>query len=163
MTHNRSEVAIRVEVVNDMLAHARDEAPDECCGLLLGTRDVISRSFRARNARRSPRAYLIDPRDHFAAIKAAREAGAEVVGYYHSHPVSAPDPSDTDLAEVVPGDYYYVIVSPARFDLTQHRDRPTQRGRHSQRRRRLRFVPDRIAAFWAIEGNFLPVALVRVG
>jgi proteasome lid subunit RPN8/RPN11 len=140
MTAGRGEIAVRAGVIEAVLAHAREQAPDECCGLLIGTPALVERSFPARNARPGPSAYLIDPRDHFAAIKAAREAGAEIVGYYHSHPASPPEPSPRDLAEIVPGDHFYVIVSLAGSGL-----------------------PDRVAAFWALAGNFQPVALVRVG
>jgi proteasome lid subunit RPN8/RPN11 len=123
-----------------MLAHAREVAPDECCGLLIGHAGKVDRSVRARNARRSPRTYLIDPRDHFAAIRSARDTGATVVGYYHSHPATPPEPSPTDKAEAVPGDHYYLIVSPGGGD-----------------------VPEQVQAFWLIGGNFRPVDLVAVG
>lgn len=95
-----------------MLAHAREEAPNECCGLLIGNRVTIEGSVRARNRDASPTRYLIDPDDHFAAIHAARTAGTRVVGAYHSHPASAPQPSESDIAEASGGsDFVYVIVS----------------------------------------------------
>jgi proteasome lid subunit RPN8/RPN11 len=96
----------------DMLAHARHEAPRECCGLLVGKGDEIVRSVRAKNLETHPTRYLIDPEDHFAAIRDARSDGHEVVGAYHSHPASAPVPSRTDIAEANNGsDFIYVIVS----------------------------------------------------
>jgi proteasome lid subunit RPN8/RPN11 len=108
-------VAIAARVLADVVAHARDEAPNECCGLLVGDARPpvrIESSIRARNARDSPAvAYLIDPRDHFAAIRQARAAGQDVVGAYHSHPRSPPRPSATDLAEAHGGGFVYVIVS----------------------------------------------------
>jgi proteasome lid subunit RPN8/RPN11 len=99
-------------VMAAMVAHAREEAPRECCGLLIGKGDLVVRSVRAKNA--DPRAtrYLIDPRDHFAAMREARSEGAEVIGAYHSHPASPPVPSPTDIAEANSGpDFVYVIVS----------------------------------------------------
>ena len=99
-------------VLGDMLAHAREEAPRECCGLLIGIRDVVERSVRAKNLAPQTTRYLIDPRDHLTAIRSARAAGREVIGAYHSHPASAPVPSDTDVAEAYGGsDFLYVIVS----------------------------------------------------
>ena len=99
-------------VIADMLAHAREEAPRECCGLLIGTSDAIERSVRARNLADRATRYLIDPEDHFAAIHAARRNGREVVGAYHSHPSGPPVPSATDRAEANSGaDFVYVIVS----------------------------------------------------
>jgi proteasome lid subunit RPN8/RPN11 len=101
-------------VVREMLAHARDEAPRECCGLLIGKENSVVRSVRARNLDEKSTRYLIDPEDHFAAIRAARAEGLEVVGAYHSHPTSAPVPSRTDIAEANSGpDFLYVILSPA--------------------------------------------------
>ena len=103
---------IAQHVIDDVLAHARDEAPNECCGLLIGNRVTIEGSVRARNREASPTRYLIDPEDHFAAIHAARAAGKRVVGAYHSHPASAPQPSESDIAEARWGsDFVYVIVS----------------------------------------------------
>jgi proteasome lid subunit RPN8/RPN11 len=105
-------VKIAQHVIDDVLAHARDEAPNECCGLLIGNRVTIEGSVRARNREASPTRYLIDPEDHFAAIHAARAAGKRVVGAYHSHPASAPQPSESDIAEARWGsDFVYVIVS----------------------------------------------------
>lgn len=95
-----------------MLAHAREEAPRECCGLLVGIGDSIVRSVRARNLDAKATRYLVDPGDHFAAIRGARSEGLEVIGAYHSHPSSAPVPSATDVAEADSGsDVLYVIVS----------------------------------------------------
>jgi proteasome lid subunit RPN8/RPN11 len=106
-------VAIPAAVVDEMLAHARLESPRECCGLLIGTGRVVSRCVRARNDHvKAATRYLINPEDHFAAIRAARAEHLEVVGAYHSHPFSAPVPSATDIAEAQGGaDFLYVIVS----------------------------------------------------
>ena len=103
---------IAQHVIDDVVAHAREEAPKECCGLLIGNRITIESSVRARNREASPTRYLIDPEDHFAAIHAARAAGKRVVGAYHSHPASSPQPSESDIAEARWGsDFVYVIVS----------------------------------------------------
>jgi proteasome lid subunit RPN8/RPN11 len=97
-----------------MLVHARESAPNECCGLLIGRSGEITRTVRATNIDSSPTRYLIDPRDHLAAIHAARSEGRRVVGAYHSHPARPPVPSDSDLAEANWGStFLYVIVSPA--------------------------------------------------
>jgi proteasome lid subunit RPN8/RPN11 len=105
-------VRISPSVVADMVAHARAEAPRECCGLLIGKGESVVRSVRARNLAAQATRYLIDPEDHFAAIRSARTEGLEVIGAYHSHPSSAPVPSATDIAEANSGsDFLYVIVS----------------------------------------------------
>ena len=101
-------------VIADMVAHAVEESPNECCGLLVGRRRSVERSVRARNLEAGPTRYLIDPADHLAAMKAARAEGLDVIGAYHSHPSSAPVPSASDIAEASGGvDFLYVIVAPA--------------------------------------------------
>jgi proteasome lid subunit RPN8/RPN11 len=106
-------------VMAEMLAHARGEAPNECCGLLIGRRGAVESAVRARNLDAGPARYLIDPQDHFAAMKAARAQGLHVIGAYHSHPASAAMPSPSDIAEATGGsDFLYVIVSPARGEAT---------------------------------------------
>jgi len=106
----------------DIIAHAHEEGPRECCGLLIGKVDVVERSVRARNLETRSTRYLIDPEDHFAAIRAARSEGREVIGAYHSHPASAPVPSPTDIAEANNGsDFLYVIVSPVNDEVRAYR------------------------------------------
>jgi proteasome lid subunit RPN8/RPN11 len=108
------KVRVPAEVIAEMLAHARDESPNECCGLLVGRRGAVERSVRARNLELGPTRYLIDPQDHFTAMKDARGEGRQVVGAYHSHPSGGTAPSPSDIAEASGGpDFLYVIVSPA--------------------------------------------------
>ena len=108
-----------------VLDHARRALPNECCGLLIGGRagaeTRITRAWPARNLRRSPTRYLIDPVDHFAAIRAARAAGQAVVGAYHSHPASPPSPSATDAREADDTALVYLIASPAPAEVRAYR------------------------------------------
>ena len=102
---------IRRDAVDEIVAHARDAFPDECCGLLVGTPESVECAVRARNLREGPARYLIDPADHFAAIRTARDKGLSVVGAYHSHPAGPPFPSETDVAEATSPAFVYLIVS----------------------------------------------------
>ena len=86
-------VKIPAAVIAEMLAHAREESPNECCGLLVGRRGAVESAVRARNLEAGPTRYLIDPQDHFAAMKAARAEGRHVIGAYHSAPGRRPAPS----------------------------------------------------------------------
>lgn len=97
-------------------AHARATAPDECCGLLVGTPDRIERVVPVRNLRASPNRYLVDPAEHFAARRAARREGLAVVGAYHSHPGGPAAPSVVDLAEAFETGFLSVIVVPGDSD-----------------------------------------------
>lgn len=96
-------------VADDVLAHAREEMPRECCGLLLGKGGWILRNVRARNLEAGTTRFLIDPHDHIRALRDARAAGLELVGFYHSHPRSAAYPSESDLKEsVYPGSVHLI-------------------------------------------------------
>jgi proteasome lid subunit RPN8/RPN11 len=106
-----SAIAIRGAAIDAMIQHARTDAPIECCGLLIGTTGQVDEAVPARNARASDRVYLVDPEDHFAAIRRARRDGRAIVGAYHSHPKSPAVPSPTDLAEADDAGFLYVIVS----------------------------------------------------
>lgn len=115
-------MVIATAIVSEMLRHAREEAPRECCGLLIGQGESVMRTIRARNLHASATRYLIDPEDHFKAMRAARRDGLEVIGAYHSHPASAPVPSATDIAEANSGSaFFYVIVSPMDDDVRAYR------------------------------------------
>lgn len=129
---------IRQSVVDDLFAHAREEFPNECCGLLIGAPGLLTRAVRARNVWASPTRYLIDPADHFAAIRAARAEGLSVLGAYHSHPASGPAPSDTDIAEATSPSFVYLIVSPGGE------------------------VPGAVRAFYLASGQAYPIELAAV-
>jgi proteasome lid subunit RPN8/RPN11 len=100
------------EVLEAIVDHARREAPRECCGLLIGSPSQIERTEPAGNIAHDPtRRYEIEPRDILAAIKRCRGSDYAVVGAYHSHPRSLPEPSETDLAEAFP-EFLYLIAGP---------------------------------------------------
>ena len=97
---------------DQIVAHVRDEAPREACGLLAGNHTGISRVIRCANVHPTPTTrYLIDPREQLQAFRSIDAAGEELVGIYHSHPVSQPFPSPTDRAEAHYPDAAYVLVS----------------------------------------------------
>lgn len=109
-------MVIDATVLDAIVRHARDAAPNECCGLLLGKDERLEEAVRTRNARESPTAYQVDPADHFAAIRRVRAEGREVLGAYHSHPRGEAFPSATDVAESHDDTLVHVIVSLAAAD-----------------------------------------------
>jgi proteasome lid subunit RPN8/RPN11 len=102
---------IRQDAFDRIVAHAVEETPDECCGLLIGTSELVHDAVRARNVRKSPTRFQVEPADHFAAIRKARAAGLELVGAYHSHPNGPSGLSDTDRARLADPTMLHVIVS----------------------------------------------------
>ena len=104
-------VAISASVLDQIVAHAREDAPDECCGLLVGTADRIDEAVRTASLERSPNRYQVDPAAHFALIRRLRGTNRAIVGAYHSHPRSAAAPSPSDIGEAYDPELVYVIVS----------------------------------------------------
>ena len=105
-------VFVRDEVRAEMFAHAREAAPNECCGLLVGAGSLIDECVRVRNVDPRPAArYRLDPAEHIAVNRRLRGTNRTVVGCYHSHPHSPAVPSDSDCAEAYYQDFVWVIVS----------------------------------------------------
>jgi desampylase len=93
-------VHIPAAAIDAILRHARAVAPFECCGVLIGDDERIADALPAHNIADQPeRRFVVDPLDHFNAVRAARAGGLDVVGFYHSHPRSDASASATDLAE----------------------------------------------------------------
>lgn len=111
----KSVIHISKSVYEEMLNHAKEAYPNECCGVIVGAtyhaRKVFE-SHRASNANteRSHDRYLIDPRELNLIDKIARTQGMDVMGFYHSHPDHPDKPSQTDREWAQPG-YSYVIIS----------------------------------------------------
>jgi [CysO sulfur-carrier protein]-S-L-cysteine hydrolase len=99
-------------MVDEMVAHARAEAPNECCGMIAGRDGTATSIHRARNAEESPLRYVIHPTDQLRIMEEIEERGEELAAIYHSHTGSPAYPSQTDinLAENWP-DPLYVICS----------------------------------------------------
>lgn len=93
-----------------MLTHAREEHPNECCGLLAGRGTRVERLYRGRNVDRSPYTYQLDPQEQLQFFRDMDAAGLELVGIYHSHTQSAAYPSRTDVARAFYPDAVYIIV-----------------------------------------------------
>lgn len=103
-------------MLDQIVAQARDEAPNECCGLV-GTRDGRAVAvYPVRNAAASPLRYEMDPKDQLRVFEQLDEDGLEVGAIYHSHTRSAPLPSQTDINLAFYPDAIYVIVGVAEAD-----------------------------------------------
>ena len=87
------------ELYDEMIAHARQEAPNECCGMVgASTSDSQAVAvYRARNAEASPLRFRIDPDEQLDLHNRIEDAGLELGAIYHSHTRTAPYPSQTDI------------------------------------------------------------------
>ena len=99
-------------LIDEIAAHAREEAPNECCGLIAGRDGQATAVHRARNSFASPLRYEVHPQDQLRITNEIEDAGEEIAGIYHSHTKSEAYPSQTDinLAENWP-DPVYLICS----------------------------------------------------
>ena len=87
---------VRREQLDQIIAQARAEAPNECCGMLAGRGEIVEEVFPGRNKDQSPKTYLMEPEDQLRAYRAMDERGWDLVGIYHSHPQTEAYPSRTD-------------------------------------------------------------------
>lgn len=94
---------------DELVAHARDDAPNECCGYLWFSDGEVRGVKRGENERRSPYGYVLDAKSRFDVWK-IEEDGEFEVGTYHSHPKTSAEPSQTDMNLAGEDGWLYVIV-----------------------------------------------------
>ena len=100
------------ELIDEMVAHARTDLPNECCGMVGGADGEASVAIPVKNAAASPLRFEMDPQGQYNALKAIEDEGGEMLAIYHSHTKSAAYPSQTDVNQAVNWpDAIYVIVS----------------------------------------------------
>jgi proteasome lid subunit RPN8/RPN11 len=98
------------ELFDEMVAHAVQDAPNECCGMI-GSRDGEAVTVhRATNAAASPLRYEIDGAEQYRIQMAIDDADLDLGAIYHSHTRSAPYPSQTDINLAFYPETVYVIV-----------------------------------------------------
>ena len=127
---------IATPIVQELIAHARELAPFECCGLLAGKAGRVLRQYRVTNTvateqqavavfdqasvkrlgelperLRAEVAYFMDPKEMVHAFKEMRSQRLDLVGIYHSHPHSPAYPSATDVGLAYYPEAAYVIIS----------------------------------------------------
>ncbi len=108
-------ITIPRSVYDEMLNHAKEAYPHECCGVVVGgcmKGKVVFESHRAKNINleRANDRYLIDPKELNFIDKISRTQGMDILGFYHSHPDHPDRPSETDREWGQVG-YSYIIVS----------------------------------------------------
>jgi proteasome lid subunit RPN8/RPN11 len=105
-------VKISRELIDEIVAHAREEVPNECCGMVGGVDGEATIIHRVANAAASPLRFEMDPQAQYNAWKAIEDDGKELLAIYHSHTKSAAYPSQTDVNQAASWpDPMWVIVS----------------------------------------------------
>jgi len=118
-----ADLVIPKAILDDIIAHAKELTPYECCGLLAGNNGVVSKLYRIKNIvamegaqnlssfdsakaahleRLSPEeraeiAFVMDMQDFSSAKKDMRNNGLDLQVVYHSHPHDPARPSITDI------------------------------------------------------------------
>ncbi|MGE5281464.1 MAG: Mov34/MPN/PAD-1 family protein [Chloroflexota bacterium] len=103
---------ISQSLIDEMVAHAREDLPNECCGMVGGSDGTAASVVRVENAAASPLRFEMDSQGQYDALKQIEDGGDELLAIYHSHTKSAAYPSQTDVNQAVNWpDAIYVIVS----------------------------------------------------
>jgi len=99
-------------LIDEMVAHAREDLPNECCGMVGGVDGEARVVVPVTNSAASPLRFEMDPQGQYNALKSIEDDGGEMLAIYHSHTKSAAYPSQTDVNQAVNWpDAIYVIVS----------------------------------------------------
>jgi proteasome lid subunit RPN8/RPN11 len=108
----RARIVLPRKLQDEIVAHARESAPRECCGLLFGDGEVVDRVVRGRNVHPTPETrYEIDPAQLRKALLSGDDSDRYLVGIYHSHPATKPEPSYTDVTSARWPAQVYVLTS----------------------------------------------------
>jgi len=94
-----------------MVEHARQDAPNECCGMIAARGDEGLKLYRATNVAASPLRFEIDGREQIRIHNDIESAGLELGAIYHSHTRTEPRPSQTDItfAQGWPGVLWVIV------------------------------------------------------
>ncbi|MDP2718970.1 MAG: M67 family metallopeptidase [Dehalococcoidia bacterium] len=97
--------------LDEMLSHAREKDPVECCGLLAGKSRRVSKVYRVTNSAASATRYLMEPRELIEIFREIDTNGWDILAIYHSHTHTESYPSQTDLDLAYWSDPLYIIIS----------------------------------------------------
>ena len=107
-----SELVLPRKLVNQILTHAQQHEHTEACGLISASGGSPAHYYAVRNIASDPSTrFEMEPKQQIAAMKHMREHGEELMAIVHSHPMSPPVPSASDIQQTGYPDAYYIIVS----------------------------------------------------
>ena len=91
--------------------HAENEKPNESCAILFGKDDLVSEVFLTKNIDESSVNFTISNEQLIEGYKIAEEKKVEVIGIFHSHPISDAYPSNTDKKFMFSNPVVWIIYS----------------------------------------------------
>ena len=107
-------------IIDELIAQAQKDAPNESCGYLLGIpspsaggdgEGLVTENYWMENIDHSSEHFSFAPKDQFAALRYAREHGLKILANWHSHPASPSRPSQEDLRLANDPTIRYAILS----------------------------------------------------
>ena len=108
-------------IIDELIAQAVKDAPNESCGYLLGIispsteggqgEALVTENYWMENTDHSSEHFSFAPKDQFAALRYAREKGLKILANWHSHPASPSRPSQEDLRLANDPTIRYAILS----------------------------------------------------
>ena len=99
-------------MVDQVLAHARRDHPDECCGVISAKDGAAARLVEMENAERSPTGFTFDSAEWLRVYRELDDADEEPWVVYHSHTATEAYPSRTDIRwSATAGFPYWLLVS----------------------------------------------------
>jgi proteasome lid subunit RPN8/RPN11 len=98
-------------IIDRIIEQAKNELPNEACGLLVGKDNEVVQHYPLTNIDRSPEHFSFDPKEQFQVLREARKQGLRIIANYHSHPESPARPSEEDIRLAFDPDIVYVILS----------------------------------------------------
>jgi len=122
MTQSAERLVIPEAIRAEIIAHAKDHKPRECCGIIAGKGGALTELRRLTNLEQNTTRYLFDDEEFFRVYWEIENRGEELAVVYHSHPETVAYPSKTDVEFAFWPEAIYVICS-LEFD-----DAPVIRG-----------------------------------
>lgn len=106
---------IRASLIDEMIAHAKQDHPDEACGVVAGPEgsDHPERLIRMVNAERSQTFFRFDPQEQLRLVRDLDDRDEEIIVVYHSHTATEAYPSRTDIGYAAEPQAHYILVSTA--------------------------------------------------
>jgi [CysO sulfur-carrier protein]-S-L-cysteine hydrolase len=116
-------LTISRELADEIIAHARQDHPDEACGVIAGplASNRPERFIPMENAARSPTFYEFDSREHLKVWREMDDRDEEPVVIYHSHTMTEAYPSRTDISYANEPNAHYVLVSTREEGIAEFR------------------------------------------
>jgi Predicted metal-dependent protease of the PAD1/JAB1 superfamily len=104
-------IQIPQHIIDSIIKQAKEELPNEACGLLTGKDGIVQKQHALTNIDHSPEHFSFDPKEQFVVLKEARSNGQKIIANYHSHPSTPARPSEEDKRLAFDPNVIYIIAS----------------------------------------------------